>query len=83
MNLKSRQLGDEADEKDLVEKMQIEVTYEDLKFEDVLKAILPDNILNENISAKSYSIIGHIAHFNLRDEILDFKNIIGITKKYF
>lgn len=53
------------------------IAYEDLKFEDVLKAILPDDILNENISAKSYSIIGHIAHFNLRDKILDYKEIIG------
>lgn len=53
------------------------INYDDLKFEDVLKAILPDAIQNENISAKSYSIIGHVAHFNLRDKILDYKGIIG------
>lgn len=61
----------------LVEKKHVLLAYEDLKFDDVMKAILPEALLNENISAKGYSIIGHVAHFNLRDQILDYKNIIG------
>jgi tRNA (guanine37-N1)-methyltransferase len=70
------------DEKDLnllIENLQIQVGYDDLKFEDVIKAIIPDNLLTENVNVKGYSIIGHIAHFNLRDKILDYKNIIGQT----
>lgn len=70
-------MNDFNEEENLFEKKKVIVTYEDLKFEDVLKAILPDSILNENINAKSYSIIGHVAHFNLRDKILDYKHIIG------
>ena len=65
---------------DLIEKIHVDLKYEDLKFEDVMKAILPDDLLNENITAKGYSVIGHIAHFNLREKILDYKHIIGMLK---
>ena len=63
---------------DSIEKINVELDYNDLKFEDVMKAIIPDGLLNENITAKGYSVIGHIAHFNLKDQILDYKNIIGL-----
>ena len=62
---------------DSIEKLSLELKYVDLKFEDVMKAILPDDLLNENITAKGYSVIGHIAHFNLKEKILDYKHIIG------
>lgn len=72
--------GDYSERKmeDIVEKITVELNYEDLKFEDVMKAILPDDLLSENITAKGYSVIGHIAHFNLKEKILDFKHIIGM-----
>lgn len=57
--------------------LTINLHYEDLKFDDVMKAIIPDEIINENVNVKGYSIIGHIAHFNLRDQVLEYKNIIG------
>ncbi|CAF1065669.1 unnamed protein product, partial [Brachionus calyciflorus] len=60
----------------LVEDLQIQIGYDDLKFDDVMRAIIPDNIISENVNVKGYSIVGHIAHFNLRDQVLDFKNII-------
>lgn len=62
---------------DLTHYLTINLRYEDLKFDDVMKAIIPDEIINENVNVKGYSIIGHIAHFNLRDQVLEYKNIIG------
>ncbi|RNA43424.1 tRNA (guanine(37)-N1)-methyltransferase, partial [Brachionus plicatilis] len=61
---------------DLIQDLQIKIDYKDLKFDDIMKAIIPDDIINENVNVKGYSIIGHIAHFNLRDQVLDYKNII-------
>ncbi|XP_075225165.1 tRNA (guanine(37)-N(1))-methyltransferase-like [Lycorma delicatula] len=49
-----------------------EVTFDNWKTEDMLEAVLP-----ENLSFSGYSIIGHIAHFNLRTELLDYKYVIG------
>ena len=60
-----------------VDQLPVELNYDDFKYEEVIKAIIPDELLNDHVGAKSYSIIGHIAHFNLRDKILDYKNIIG------
>lgn len=51
----------------------IELTYDNWKAEDLLKAILPSN--QEGLS--SYSRIGHIIHVNLRDHLLPYKNVIG------
>lgn len=78
--IKQDQKQDSNNPKSLIENLPIEVSYDDLKFDDVMKAIIPDNLLNENIGVKGYSIIGHIAHFNLRDQVLDYKNIIGEFK---
>ncbi len=59
------------------EQLSIELDYSDFKFDDIMKAVIPDDLLNENVNVKSYSVIGHIAHFNLRDKILDYKGLIG------
>ena len=61
-----------------VDKLEISVGYEDVKFEDVIRAIIPDDLLNENVNIKGYSIVGHVAHFNLRDKVLAYKHLIGI-----
>ena len=63
---------------DFIEIKEIQLEYEDFKFDDVIRAVIPDNLLNENVNVKGYSIIGHIAHFNLRDKILDYKYLIGL-----
>lgn len=76
--LKQDKNFDISEPKNSVESLPIELSYEDLKFEDVMKAIIPENLLNENVNVKGYSIIGHIAHFNLRDKVLEYKNIIGL-----
>jgi tRNA (guanine37-N1)-methyltransferase len=64
-----------------VDQLPVELNYDDFKYEEVIKAIIPDELLNDHVGAKSYSIIGHIAHFNLRDKILDYKNLIGKIQK--
>lgn len=51
----------------------VELTYDNWKAEDLLKAILPIN--EEGLS--SYSRIGHIIHVNLRDHLLPYKHLIG------
>ena len=59
------------------ETIPIELVYSDFKFDDIMRAVIPDELLNDNVNVKSYSVIGHIAHFNLRDKILDYKTLIG------
>ncbi len=61
----------------LIERKTIKLSYEDVKFDDVVKAVIPNELLDDNVNVKGYSIIGHIAHFNLRNEVLDYKYVIG------
>ncbi|XP_032456104.1 tRNA (guanine(37)-N1)-methyltransferase [Nasonia vitripennis] len=51
----------------------LELTYENWPRDDVLRAILPENVEVPT----SFSQIGHIIHINLRDEQLPFKKVIG------
>ena len=76
--LKLENAADESLRK-VIESIEIEISYEDLKFEEVIKAIIPDELAAENVTVKGYSIIGHIAHFNLRDQLSPYKKIIGET----
>lgn len=59
--------------------MPLTITYENYTIEQIIKGILPDDLMQEkNVNNGSgYSLIGHIAHFNLRDEALPYKYIIG------
>jgi tRNA (guanine37-N1)-methyltransferase len=52
---------------------QLKWTYEDFNTEEVLKVLLPD----VSDPPTSFEKIGHIAHMNLRDEYLPYKQIIG------
>jgi tRNA (guanine37-N1)-methyltransferase len=74
---KDKNLTDNSELEKCIEKIQISIGYDDLKFDDVMKAVIPEELQAENVNVKGYSIIGHIAHFNLRDQVLDYKNIIG------
>ncbi|XP_073466955.1 tRNA (guanine(37)-N(1))-methyltransferase isoform X2 [Aquarana catesbeiana] len=51
----------------------LEVTYDNLKTDEILKAVLPKG---QDVTT-SFSRIGHIAHMNLRDHQLPYKNLIG------
>lgn len=52
---------------------ELNITYENWKADEILKAILPA----DKESAASYSIIGHIVHLNLREHLLKYKYLIG------
>uniref|UniRef100_A0A5S6QRG6 tRNA (guanine(37)-N1)-methyltransferase n=1 Tax=Trichuris muris TaxID=70415 RepID=A0A5S6QRG6_TRIMR len=50
----------------------IELNYHNWTAEDIFKAVLP-----EDSSFSSYSLIGHIAHVNLREHLQPYKWLIG------
>jgi len=51
----------------------IDVTVDNWKTEEVLKAVLPDD--KEGFSG--FSVVGHIAHLNLKEHLEPFKQVIG------
>ena len=53
--------------------IELNLSYENWKLDDVLKAILPEEIEIPT----GYSQIGHIIHLNLRDSQLPYKTLIG------
>ena len=61
----------------------VDITYANYSIEDVVKAILPDELGKDRLinTGSGYSLIGHIAHFNLKDEVLPYKNVIGEFEK--
>lgn len=52
---------------------ELRLTYNNLKSEEVLEAVLPEG---QNVTS-GFSRVGHIAHMNLRDHQLPYKNLIG------
>nr|CAD7261662.1 unnamed protein product [Timema shepardi] len=52
---------------------ELTLTYDNWRADEVLKSILPE----DKDSVTSYSLIGHVAHVNLRDHVLDYKSVIG------
>ena len=57
----------------------ITITYENYSIDQVIKAILPDDLGKDRPinTGSGYSLVGHIAHFNLKDAVLPYKHIIG------
>ena len=53
--------------------VDMELGYENWNCAEILRAVLPEDV--EGVS--SYSIIGHIAHLNLKPEVMDYKHLIG------
>ncbi|XP_048218038.1 tRNA (guanine(37)-N1)-methyltransferase [Perognathus longimembris pacificus] len=54
-------------------KYTLELTYENFKSEEILRAVLPEG---QDVTS-GFSRVGHIAHLNLRDHQLPFKHLIG------
>ncbi|BFZ07905.1 hypothetical protein BsWGS_10944 [Bradybaena similaris] len=52
---------------------EVELNYNNWTLSDVMRAILP----SDHDSVSSFTQIGHIAHLNLKDEILPYKHLIG------
>ena len=53
--------------------LDLDLTYENWTYSDTLGAILPEK--SEGIGG--FSQMGHIIHLNLKEELLDYKKIIG------
>lgn len=51
---------------------EVEMTYDNFSAEEILKAILPENIM-----MSSYTQVGHIVQCNLREELSDYRKIVG------
>ncbi|XP_069495025.1 tRNA (guanine(37)-N1)-methyltransferase [Ambystoma mexicanum] len=54
-------------------KYDLELPYEIFKTDEILRAVLPEG---QDVTS-GFSRIGHIAHMNLRDHQLPYKNLIG------
>ncbi|KAF5013846.1 hypothetical protein FDECE_177 [Fusarium decemcellulare] len=54
---------------------QIRPTYINTRKVDVMKSILPENLHDEIPSG--FNTVGHVAHLNIRDQYLPYKNIIA------
>lgn len=50
-----------------------ELCYDNWTAPEVLRSVIPD----PTVSVSGFSIIGHIAHLNLKKEAMEYKNIIG------
>ena len=55
----------------------LKVSYENIAVEDVLRKILPAEVVE---IPSSFEQVGHIAHLNLREEVLQYKKLIGELK---
>jgi tRNA (guanine37-N1)-methyltransferase len=57
-----------------IELYKLEIGYDNLAVDEVLRKILPDSIKE---IPSSFEQAGHLAHLNLREEALPFKQVIG------
>lgn len=53
----------------------LKLDYDFWKTEEILSAIMPEELLDEIPSG--FTIVGHVAHLNIRDQYLPYKSIIG------
>ncbi|KAG0250007.1 tRNA(m(1)G37)methyltransferase [Mortierella polycephala] len=58
-----------------VTKAEFNIEYDHWTADEILRAILPEEIIDE--APSSFTTVGHIAHMNLKDEYLPFKHLIG------
>ena len=56
-----------------LQQYELHLCYDNLKTEEVLRAVLPEG---QDVTS-GFSRVGHIAHLNLRDHQLPYRNLIG------
>lgn len=71
-----RDLMEQDISRDDLQTFDLQVSYENWNFQEVMSAVLPEEI--DGVSG--FSEIGHIAHFNLRDAALPYRHLIGQSK---
>ena len=52
----------------------VALSYDNLSCREVLRKVLPEGITDV---PSSYETVGHVAHMNLREELLPYKRLIG------
>ncbi|CCG82811.1 tRNA (guanine-N(1)-)-methyltransferase [Taphrina deformans PYCC 5710] len=55
--------------------LDVDLTYDYWQADDILSAILPESLVPD--SPAGFTMVGHIAHMNLREDYLPYKSIIG------
>lgn len=53
---------------------ELHLTYADFSFDEIMKMILPEDV---DDTVTSFETVGHIAHLNLKETLLKYKNVIG------
>lgn len=53
----------------------LDLKYDYWKSDEILESVLPEELLDE--IPTGFTVVGHIAHLNLRDEYLPYKHLIG------
>ena len=51
------------------------LSYDDWHYTDIMKSVIPSDLLDE--MPHGYSAVGHIIHFNLREQFLPYKHLVG------
>ncbi|THD24737.1 tRNA (guanine(37)-N1)-methyltransferase [Fasciola hepatica] len=51
----------------------LQLTYDNFNLEQILKALLPDHVA----PVSGFTIMGHVAHFNLKPDALPYRHVIG------
>ncbi|VDP86187.1 unnamed protein product [Echinostoma caproni] len=51
----------------------LQITYDNFNLEQVLKELLPDHVA----PVTGFTIMGHVAHFNLKPDALPYRHVIG------
>ncbi|MCJ1280917.1 tRNA(m(1)G37)methyltransferase [Xylographa opegraphella] len=54
---------------------ELKLSYDTWTYHDILSAIIPEDAQNE--LPAGFSIVGHVAHLNLREQYLQYKNLIA------
>ncbi|MCJ1397353.1 tRNA(m(1)G37)methyltransferase [Xylographa trunciseda] len=54
---------------------ELELSYDTWTYHDIMSAIIPEDDQNE--LPTGFSIVGHVAHLNLREQYLQYKNLIA------
>ena len=54
---------------------QITLTYSNFTMNAILRSVLPANVSEV---PTAFETVGHIAHLNIRDDILEYKTVIGM-----
>ncbi|RZF39524.1 hypothetical protein LSTR_LSTR001045 [Laodelphax striatellus] len=52
--------------------IKIEISYDNWLLNDLIKAVLP-----VNLNFSGFTVVGHIAHLNLREELLEYKYVLA------